>query len=110
MEDFYKKSEERLQEQKQQIAALTSDLEKYHKFDALSVTLAPELKVLYPEVKSIALSHAIEQQVDSLQADTLTFAIVQFSKQPKPAEREKMTQWLKARLGTDRLRLIVETH
>ena len=110
MEDFYKKSEERLQEQKQQIAALTSDLEKYHKFDALSVTLAPELKVLYPEVKSIALSHAIEQQVDSLQADTLTFAIVQLSKQPKPAEREKMTQWLKARLGTDRLRLIVETH
>ena len=110
MEDFYKKSEERLQEQKQQIAMLTSDLEKYHKFDALSVTLAPELKVLYPEVKSIALSHAIEQQVDSLQADTLTFAIVQLSKQPKPAEREKMTQWLKARLGTDRLRLIVETH
>ncbi|MGN0310626.1 MAG: TIGR00341 family protein [Bacteroides sp.] len=110
MEDFYKKSEERLQEQKQQIAMLTSDLEKYHRFDALSVTLAPELKVLYPEVKSIALSHAIEQQVDSLQADTLTFAIVQLSKQPKPAEREKMTQWLKARLGTDRLRLIVETH
>lgn len=110
MEDFYKKSEERLQEQKQQIAMLTSDLEKYHRFDALSVTLAPELKVLYPEVKSIALSHAIEQQVDSLQADTLTFAIVQLSKQPKPAEREKMAQWLKARLGTDRLRLIVETH
>ena len=109
MEDFYKKSEERLQEQKQQIATLTSDLEKYHRFDALSVTLAPELRVLYPEVKSIALSHAIEQQIDSLQADTLTFAIVQLGKQPKPAEQEKMTQWLKARLGTDRLRLIVET-
>lgn len=109
MEDFYKKSEERLQEQKQKIATLTSDLEQYHRFDALSVTLAPELKVLYPEVKSIALSHAIEQQVDSLQADTLTFAIVQLSKQPKPAERAKMTQWLKARLGTDHLRLIVET-
>lgn len=110
MEDFYKKSEERLQEQKQQIAALTSDLERYHQFDALSVSLAPELKVLYPEVKSIALSHAIEQQVDSLQADTLTFAIVKFGKQPKPAEREEMLKWLKARLGTDRLRLIVETH
>ena len=109
MEDFYKKSEERLQEQKQQIATLTSDLEQYHRFDALSVTLAPELKVLYPEVKSIALSHAIEQQVDSLHADTLTFAIVQLSRQSKPAERTKMTQWLKARLGTDRLRLIVET-
>ena len=109
MEDFYKKSEERLQEQKQQIATLTSDLEQYHRFDALSVTLAPELKVLYPEVKSIALSHAIEQQVDSLHADTLTFAIVQLSRQSKPAERAKMTQWLKARLGTDRLRLIVET-
>lgn len=110
MEDFYKKSEERLQEQKQQIATLTSDLERYHQFDALSVSLAPELKVLYPEVKSIALSHAIEQQVDSLQADTLTFAIVKFGKQPKPAEREEMLKWLKARLGTDRLRLIVETH
>ncbi len=108
MEDFYKNSEERLQEQKQQIAQLSNDLEKYHKYDELSVTLAPELKVLYPEVKSIALSHAIEQQVDSLKPDTLTFAVIRLAKQPKDPERQKMTEWLKARLGTDRLRLIIE--
>ena len=110
MEDFYKNSEERMAEQRQQIATLRGDLARYRRFDELGATLVPELKVLYPHVLSVAISHTIEQRVDTTQADTLTLAVLRFSKLPKEDERREMTDWLKARTGAERLRLIVETN
>ena len=106
MEDFYKNSEERLQQQKQTIASLQNDLEQYRKFDELSRRIIPELKVLYPNVQSIALSQALEQTVDSLRTDTVTLCVLQFDKQPRESEKAKMADWLKARTGAGKLRLI----
>lgn len=106
MEDFYKNSELRLVEQKQQIASLEQSLERYKNFDELGRNIIPELKVLYPSVKSIAISHAIELAVDSARADTVTLAVLKFDKQPGAQEREKITEWLKARTGSKQLRLM----
>ena len=47
MEDFYKNSEQRLVEQKQKIATLEQNLERYKTFDELGKKIIPELKVLY---------------------------------------------------------------
>ena len=64
MEDFYKNSEQRLVEQKQKIAPLEQNLERYKTFDELGKKIIPELKVLYPSVKTVSISHAIELAVD----------------------------------------------
>lgn len=108
MEDFYKNSEERLMEQTQKIASLEQSLAKYKSFDELGRTIVPELKVLYPSVKTISLSHAIELSVDSVRQDTITLAVLKFGKHPGVQEKEKITEWLKARTGAKRLRLIAE--
>ncbi|MGG6547898.1 UNVERIFIED_CONTAM: TIGR00341 family protein, partial [Prevotella sp. 15_C9] len=63
MEDFYKNSEQRLVEQKQKIATLEQNLERYKTFDELGKKIIPELKVLYPSVKTVSISHAIELAV-----------------------------------------------
>jgi len=108
MEDFYKNSEEQLVQQKQRIASLEQSLERYKAFDELGQTIVPELKVLYPTVKSVSISHAIELAVDSARMDTVTLAVLRFGKQPDEREKEKMTEWLKARTKAKRLRLIAE--
>lgn len=108
MEDFYKNSEQRLLEQKQKISALESSLERYKSFDELGKTIVPELKVLYPSVKTVSISHAIELAVDSVQADTVTLAVLKFGKHPDSREKEKIAEWLKARTGSKKLRLIAE--
>ncbi|MBR6433778.1 MAG: TIGR00341 family protein [Bacteroides sp.] len=108
MEDFYKNSEERLVQQKQRIASLEQSLERYKAFDELGRTIVPELKVLYPTVKSVSISHAIELAVDSVRADTVTLAVLKFGKQPDTREKGKIAEWLKARTKAKQLRLIAE--
>ena len=108
MEDFYKNSEQRLVEQKQQISSLEKNLEQYRKYDELGKKSIPELKVLYPSVKSVSISHALELTVDSVRIDTVTLAVLKFGKHPDAREREKITEWLRARTGSEKLRLIAE--
>ena len=108
MEDFYKNSEERLVQQKHRIASLEQSLERYKAFDELGRTIVPELKVLYPTVKSVSISHAIELAVDSARADTVTLAVLKFGKQPDTREKGKIAEWLKARTKAKQLRLIAE--
>ena len=106
--DFYKNSEQRLVEQKQQIETLEQNLERYKTFDELGKKIIPELKVLYPSVKTVSISHAIELTVDSVRVDTVTLAVLKFGKHPAAHEKEKIAEWLKARTGAKHLRLITE--
>ena len=98
----------RLVEQKQQISSLEKNLEQYRKYDELGKKIIPELKVLYPSVKSVSISHALELTVDSVRIDTVTLAVLKFGKHPDAREREKITEWLRARTGSEKLRLIAE--
>lgn len=108
MEDFYANSEARLAEQKEKIAQLEQGLQRYQNYDRLGRDILPELKVLYPQVESLSISHAITLAADSAQADTVTLALLVFKKPLKADEHAKLSDWLKARTGSQKLKLIVE--
>ncbi|MBX9186657.1 TIGR00341 family protein [Bacteroides sp. K03] len=108
MEDFYKNSEQRLQEQQKKISALEKNLEKYKSYDEMSRTIIPELKVLYPSVTTVSISHTLETTVDSLKTDTIALAVLKFTRHPSESEKAKITEWLQARVGAKKLRLITE--
>ncbi|WP_291582929.1 TIGR00341 family protein [Bacteroides sp.] len=108
MEDFYKNSEQRLQEQQKKISSLEKNLEKYKSYDEMSRTIIPELKVLYPSVTAVSISHTLETTVDSLKTDTIALAVLKFTRHPNESERRKITEWLQARVGAKKLRLITE--
>lgn len=108
MEDFYKNSEQRLQEQQKKIAALEKNLEKYKSYDEMSRTIIPELKVLYPSVTAVSISHTLETTVDSLKTDTVALAVLKFGRHPSESEKKKISEWLQARVGAKKLRLITE--
>lgn len=108
MEDFYKNSEQRLQEQQKKISSLEKNLEKYKSYDEMSRTIIPELKVLYPSVTAVSISHTLETTVDSLKTDTIALAVLKFTRHPSESEKAKITEWLQARVGAKKLRLITE--
>ena len=90
MEDFYKNSEQRLQEQQKKISSLEKNLEKYKSYDEMSRTIIPELKVLYPSVTTVSISHTLETTVDSLKTDTIALAVLKFTRHPSEEENNRM--------------------
>lgn len=108
MEDFYKNSEKRLASQQAMLDSLNRILPDFTGSTLMNERMGQEIKVLFPYVKTISVSKSLQLNVDSIRMDTVTFAFVDCNKQPSKQERDKMMEWLRARTGAAKLRLVVE--
>ena len=108
MEDFYKDSEERLQEQQEEIQHLRKELKNYTTYHQLNMQIVPELKVLYPQVESVSLSQMEVLAVDSMQKDTLIMVLMGLKEEMDAAQMQQMQEWLKTRTGAKKMKLVVE--
>ena len=108
MEDFYKDSEERLQEQQEEIQRLRKELKNYTTYHQLNKQIVPELKVLYPQVERISMSQMIVFTTDSMHADTLTMVLMGLKSEMEANQMEQFKQWLKTRVGTNKMKFVVE--
>lgn len=108
MEDFYKNSEKRLVEQQEKIKELEDELKVFAAYNTVDKKIIPELKVLYPAAEAIAMAKTIQLQVDTTKTDTLTLVLMKFSKRPGREEQAQISEWLKARVGAKRLKLMIE--
>ena len=108
MEDFYKDSEERLQEQQEEILRLRNELRNYTTYHQLNKQIVPELKVLYPQVESVSLSQMEVLTVDSMQKDTLIMVLMGLKEEMNAVQMQQMQEWLKTRTGAKKMKLVVE--
>ena len=108
MEDFYKDSEERLQEQQEEILRLRNELRNYTTYHQLNQQIVPELKVLYPQVESVSLSQMEVLAVDSMQKDTLIMVLMGLKEEMNAVQMQQMQEWLKTRTGAKKMKLVVE--
>ena len=108
MEDFYKDSEERLQEQQEEIQHLRKELKNYTTYHQLNKQIVPELKVLYPQVESVSLSQMEVLTVDSMQKDTLIMVLMGLKEEMNAVQMQQMQEWLKTRTGAKKMKLVVE--
>lgn len=108
MEDFYKNSEQRLQEQRAQIGKLEAELQRYKSYDNTNSSLMAEIKALFPEIKNVAISGMIETNLATMKRDTIEVALLSADKTINKNELTKIDQWLKARMNSQKLRLIIE--
>lgn len=108
MEDFYRNSEKRLKDQEAAIDTLNKQLADFSGSDWLGKQLGQEIKVLFPEIKTLSVSKSLRLSVDSSRVDTLTYAIIGCQRMPDQKSKEKIVKWLKAKTGDTHLRLIVE--
>lgn len=109
MEDFYRNSRQQLIEQKQLTDSLQRQLKLYSGFHLIENKMGEEVKVLFPNIKTISISKSLQLNIDSAKVDSITFAIVDCRKPLSRAEVEKMNEWLKARVSAQKLKLIIET-
>ena len=108
MEDFYKNSEEQLKEQQEEILRLRRELRSYSTYHQLNQQIAPELKVLYPQVESVSLSQMEVLTVDSMQKDTLIMVLMGLKEEMDAVQMQQMQEWLKTRTGAKKMKLVVE--
>ena len=91
-----------------QATTFAAQLEGYARLDDLSSELRPELKALFPQVRSIGLSRVTETLSDTTLQRRFVVALVGTSpnKRLNPADRQKLQEWLQTRTAADSLVLI----
>lgn len=108
LEDFYKNNERALKEKEVQVALLNEELSSYETLMRKSYEIAPEMKALFPMVKSLSFSKGIDYHLTEQSKDTTTFAIVTFEKLPDENSRKRLEEWLKARTKAANFKLLIE--
>lgn len=75
---------------------------------SMTPALLPEIKTLFPDIRSYSISRAVFITVDSARKDSLTLFIAQSPKRMPASERTKLEQWLKLKLQADSVRVLDE--
>lgn len=94
-------------EQVYQNDALQKQLAAYTRYPELAKEMKQELKAICPEAKSITLSHTSETFVDTALTSKYVLAVVKTSKTLPANDKQQLYKWLKVRVKTDSLELIV---
>lgn len=106
LQDFYRRSQEEASQRTSEINRLKAQLENYTIYDSATITLSPEVKILFPYVKTIAVSRIIRTDIEQQANDTLTVAITTYRQQPEQADEEQFKRWLSARLKVSKVEII----
>ena len=96
-----------LKEQVYKNDALQKQLAAYTRYPELAKEMKQELKAICPEAKSIALSNTSEVYLDTALTPKYVLAVVKTSKTLPANDKQQLYKWLKVRVKTDSLQLVV---
>lgn len=98
-----------VREETAKISELQKSLDQYTKYDIMAPAVAKEIKSLFENVDDISLSNASYVNTDSLKVKHYTLAVigVKAKANMKELERSKITDWLKARLQADSIKVVI---
>lgn len=96
-----------LKKQVYQNDALQKQLAAYTRYPELAKEMKQELKAICPEAKSIALSNTSEVYLDTALTPKYVLAVVKTSKTLPANDKQQLYKWLKVRVKTDSLQLVV---
>lgn len=108
LQDFYKTSREKATLQENEINALRKKLEKFEAYDTLGKQIAPEVGILFPYIKDIAIAKIIRNQISENQTDTLTVVILSYRHTPATVDENRFKEWITTRVGVKNIKLIRE--
>ncbi len=105
--DVYQLAQSTIMRQQNTIDSLRVIVAEIRAAQGAGTAIAPEIKVLWPQVKDIAVNHSVFAPIDSIgPPDTVNVAIVSFSS-PMPAEQiDKFKEYLEARLQLKDIQII----
>ncbi|MCH5233315.1 MAG: TIGR00341 family protein [Muribaculaceae bacterium] len=107
---FYEIAQKEILNKQSQIDSLKDELHLHNVFNQQSLEIAPEIKVLFPSIRDIALSKMIVTSVDSVKPDTVSMVFVKAIQTFNQKEREKLLDYLRLRLDDQKMGLTVNPH
>lgn len=108
--DFYAIAQKELMQRQSIIDSLKYVIRMHTWFDGQSLELAPEIKVLFPQIKDIALSKMVATPVDVSHPDTVKMVFVRSSGFISDKEKERLSEYLKVRFKDNELGLTINPH
>lgn len=106
IEDLYKNNVEQLKVKDLKIAELEKHISVIHAEELSARQLMKEAMAIEPQLLEFSLSESIIVSADSLKADTVMVALTKFSKKARTSDIEKLENWLKARTGKEKVKLV----
>ena len=104
------KNAQLLANEQQRADKLQKELDAYKRTEQQAQSVSAEMATLFPEAARISIARTFSYAVsDSLQMDSLTLVSLTLKKELNADTRKKMEEWLKARLKTPDMKLIVGT-
>lgn len=104
--DLYQYSMASIAAKQATIDSLRNVVEQISMSDSVAATLIPELKVVFPQITEIAISHPIMAQTQNGKLDTLNLALVNFSAPISQSKKEELSKYLGARLRLKDVQII----
>ena len=104
------KNAQLLANEQQRADKLQKELDVYKKTELQAQSISAEMATLFPEAARVSIARTFSYAVsDSLQKDSLTLVSLTLKKKLNTETREKTEEWLKTRLKTPDMKLIVGT-
>lgn len=100
-------SNKKLMEQSAEMDELQKMADRYTYYENMPVELKGEINTLWPSIRTLSLSLAVENSMDSASAHPYVVAIAGCKKNLSFTEIARLQKWLKARVRADSVRLFV---
>ncbi len=109
LRDMYAVTQNTISRQQVTIDSLRNAYATTMRNDSVSASVAPELKIVFPQVADIAITRCISCDVSSGALDTMNVALVQYKHHMTRSEEEKFREYLESRLRTSPITIVPVT-
>lgn len=109
LRDMYQVTQATITRQQTTIDSLRNINAQIARNDSMGAVIAPELKVLFPQVRDIAVTRGIVSNVYDGKLDTVNLALVQYSAAMSSAQAKKFKEYLEARLQIKDINIVLST-
>lgn len=110
LRDMYQVTQNTINSQRATIDSLREANAEMALNDTIGARIAPEIRVLFPEVSDIAITRAIESDVATHKLDTLNVALVSYRSVMGEAQSKKFKEYLEARLNKKSITIVRMAH
>lgn len=106
IEKILDKKDLQIAQQDSTITDLRSKINKIQNAEVLSEQLAKEIYAQYPAVKEFAVTDLVQYNTKTLEHNTIAIVYLKWNGGNHEADEQKLTQWLKVRMGISELKII----
>lgn len=104
--DIYTLAQSSIAAKQQTIDSLSSVLRTLTLNDTIAGRIAPEVRVLFPQVRELAVNRSVFGDMASGALDTVNVALVSYSSPMPAAKRTELARYLAARLSLSRVDIV----